>query len=108
MLEILDNRLYQKINGARRSLFESLGRPALLPLPECRYEFAQWKKARVNIDYHSMRSATTTASRHPGTPGCGCADHPPRGRSASRREADRGARAEPSSGRLHQRGDPPA
>ena len=37
---------------SRRSLFEQLDRPALRPLPAERYVFAQWKKARVNIDYH--------------------------------------------------------
>jgi len=29
-----------------------LDRPALKPLPGRRYEFAEWKKAGVNIDYH--------------------------------------------------------
>jgi transposase len=52
LLELLNDRRFQKIEGTRRSLFESLDRPALLPLPERRYEYAQWKKARVNIDYH--------------------------------------------------------
>ena len=36
----------------RRSLFEDLDRPALKPLPAERYEYAEWRKARVNIDYH--------------------------------------------------------
>ena len=48
----LNGRQFKKLEGSRRSLFETLERPALLPLPENRYEFAQWKKARVNIDYH--------------------------------------------------------
>ena len=34
------------------SWFEKLEKPALLPLPQTRYEFAEWKKLRVNIDYH--------------------------------------------------------
>lgn len=34
------------------SWFTKLEQTALLPLPAQRYEFAQWKKARVNIDYH--------------------------------------------------------
>lgn len=42
----------QKLDGSRPSLFEELDRPALRPLPAQRYEFAEWKKARVNIDYH--------------------------------------------------------
>ena len=52
LLVDLNNRPFQKLDGCRRSLFETLDRPALLPLPATRYEYAQWKKARVNIDYH--------------------------------------------------------
>lgn len=42
----------QKIGKSRRDLFEVIDRPALKPLPALAYEFAQWKQARVNIDYH--------------------------------------------------------
>ena len=52
LLERLNNRPFRKLPGSRRSLFEQLDRPALRPLPPERYVFAQWKKARVNIDYH--------------------------------------------------------
>jgi len=52
LLELLNDRPFQKLDGTRRSLFETLERPALRPLPETAYEFARWKKARVNIDYH--------------------------------------------------------
>jgi transposase len=52
LLDLLNDRPFQKLEGSRRSLFETLDRPALLPLPEQRYDFARWKKARVNIDYH--------------------------------------------------------
>jgi transposase len=52
LLDLLNDRPFQKLEGTRRSLFESLDRPALGPLPEAPYEFARWKKARVNIDYH--------------------------------------------------------
>ena len=38
--------------GSRASLFEELDRPALRPLPATPYEYATWKKAKVNIDYH--------------------------------------------------------
>jgi transposase len=42
-----------KITGvSRRALFEQLDRPALKPLPRDRYELAEWKPCRVNIDYH--------------------------------------------------------
>jgi len=51
-LEKLNSRPFQKLEGTRRSLFESIDKPALKPLPAARYEFAEWKKAGVNIDYH--------------------------------------------------------
>jgi transposase len=33
-------------------LFDQLDRPALRPLPATRYQFAVWRTAKVNIDYH--------------------------------------------------------
>lgn len=52
LLEDLNNRPFQKMPGSRRGMFESLDAPALKPLPKVAYEFAQWKKATVPIDYH--------------------------------------------------------
>ena len=52
LLDALNDRPFQKLDGTRRSLFESVERPALKPLPTTRYEYADWRKARVNIDYH--------------------------------------------------------
>jgi transposase len=43
---------FQKLNGSRRSLFEALDKPLLKPLPGQPYEYAEWLKVRVNIDYH--------------------------------------------------------
>lgn len=51
-LEWLNQRPFRKFPGSRRELFEELDRPALRPLPERPYEFATWKTAKVNIDYH--------------------------------------------------------
>ena len=48
----LNSRKFQKMDTTRRELFESLDKPALKPLPSRPYEYAEWKKARVNIDYH--------------------------------------------------------
>jgi transposase len=48
----LNERPFQKIEGSRRSVFETLERPALKPLPATPYEYAEWKKAKVNIDHH--------------------------------------------------------
>lgn len=51
-LNELNNKPFQKMEGSRKILFETIDKPALKPLPEQPYEFALWKKARVNIDYH--------------------------------------------------------
>jgi transposase len=52
LLDGLNGRPMQKVGKSRRELWEALDRPALRPLPACRYELAQWKLCRVNIDYH--------------------------------------------------------
>jgi transposase len=51
-LEILNQREMKMVGKSRDQLFEELDKPALRPLPEKPYEFAVWKKVRVNIDYH--------------------------------------------------------
>ncbi|MCL4469340.1 MAG: IS21 family transposase [Deltaproteobacteria bacterium] len=43
---------FKKLDGTRASFFERIDKPALRPLPIEAYEYAEWKKARVNIDYH--------------------------------------------------------
>lgn len=48
----LNARLMRKLKKSRQQLFEELDKPALQPLPERGYELAQWKMAKVNIDYH--------------------------------------------------------
>jgi len=52
LLERLNARAFKKLPGSREELFEQLDRPALRPLPTQPYAFAEWKKVRVNIDYH--------------------------------------------------------
>lgn len=52
LVEWVNARPFKKIDGSRRSLFEEFDRPALRPLPLTRYEFATWRRAKVNIDYH--------------------------------------------------------
>jgi transposase len=52
VLDKLNQRKFQKLDVSRRELFEQLDRPAMRPLPAKRYEYGQWKKAKVNIDYH--------------------------------------------------------
>jgi transposase len=52
LLDELNTRRMEHLGRSRRELFEMLDQPALKPPPELPYEFATWKKARVNIDYH--------------------------------------------------------
>jgi transposase len=52
LLEQLNRRPFRKLPGTRRTLFETLDQPALGPLPTTPYVFAEWKRARANIDYH--------------------------------------------------------
>jgi transposase len=52
LLEELNDRGFAKLDGCRRSLFETIDRPAMKPLPPLPYEVAHWKSALVNIDYH--------------------------------------------------------
>jgi len=59
LLEDLNGRPLQKLGVSRRELWERLDRPALQRLPETRFELAQWKLCRVNIDYH------VEVERHP-------------------------------------------
>jgi len=50
LLEKLNDAPFQKMEGSRRTLYETVEKAGLKPVPP--QEFAQWKKARVNIDYH--------------------------------------------------------
>ena len=52
LLVDLNLKPFQKLPGSRQSMFEMIDKPALKSLPQHPYEFAEWKKARVNVDYH--------------------------------------------------------
>ena len=52
LLHALNARAFKKLPGSRLSVFESVDKPALKPLPTTSYEYAEWKKVRVHIDYH--------------------------------------------------------
>jgi len=51
-LEEYNGRKLQKLDVTRRQLFESLDLPALKPLPLRRFEYFDWKRPTVQIDYH--------------------------------------------------------
>jgi transposase len=48
----LNDRPFQKLSGSRRTLFETLDKPALRALPQARFELGEWRKARVHPDGH--------------------------------------------------------
>ena len=52
LLERLNSRALRKLKKSRRELFELFDQPNALALPEKPYEYAEWKLATVNIDYH--------------------------------------------------------
>lgn len=52
LLDDLNDRAFKRLPGTRRSQFAALDKPALQPLPADPYEYAEWRKARVGIDYH--------------------------------------------------------
>ena len=52
LLVDLNSRPFQKLPGARQSMFEELDKPALKPLPSQPYTYAEWKKVKPGPDYH--------------------------------------------------------
>ena len=53
LLTRLNDHPFKKLPGCRRDVFERMERPVLKPLPEQRYELAEWKwSLGVNVDYH--------------------------------------------------------
>lgn len=52
LLTRINARPFRHLPGSRQSLFETLERPALSALPDAPFEYAEWKKVRVHIDYH--------------------------------------------------------
>lgn len=52
LLEKLNNRTMRHLKKSRRELYLTLDQPKLKALPLVRYEFAEWKRVKVNINYH--------------------------------------------------------
>ena len=52
LLHAMNRRPFKKLPGTRLSQFEILDRPAMRPLPATRYEYADWARVRVQINYH--------------------------------------------------------
>lgn len=52
LVDQLNDRPMRGWGTTRRALYEQLDRPALRELPPTPYEYATWKRCRVNLDYH--------------------------------------------------------
>jgi transposase len=52
LLTEFNKRIMKKFQKSRRELFELLDKPHALKLPDSHYEFAEWKKAKVQFNYH--------------------------------------------------------
>jgi len=52
VMQRMNERPMRKIGVSRRQLFERIERAALKDLPAEDWEFAEWRRARVNLDYH--------------------------------------------------------
>lgn len=48
----LNHRTMKDYGLSRREMFEKVDEPELKPLPSQPFEFAEWRQARVNLDYH--------------------------------------------------------
>lgn len=51
-LSALNQRIMRDYQQTRQERFELVDKPALKPLPSQPFEFATWKQAKVNLDYH--------------------------------------------------------
>jgi len=52
VMQRMNERPMRKLGVSRRELFEKIERDALNRLPDDEWEFAEWRRARVNLDYH--------------------------------------------------------
>lgn len=52
LLNELNQKAFQKLQGSRQSQFDEFEKSTLRPLPLTRYMFADWKKVRAGADYH--------------------------------------------------------
>jgi transposase len=51
-VERMNSREMRRLGMSRRQLFEAIERPVMQALPDNDFEFAEWRLARVGIDYH--------------------------------------------------------
>jgi transposase len=51
-VERMNSREMRRLGMSRRQLFEAIERPVMQVLPDHDFEYAEWRLARVGIDYH--------------------------------------------------------
>jgi hypothetical protein len=51
VMQRMKDRPMRNLGLSRRELFETIERDALVALPADDWEFAEWRRARVNLDY---------------------------------------------------------
>jgi transposase len=52
LLEDLNNKPMKKLNTTRRKLYEEIEKPTLKPLPLMPYQYCDWQKVKLGLDYH--------------------------------------------------------
>ena len=52
LLKEVNNKPFKQLKGTRQQWFDSIDRPALLPLPKQSYQYTDITAVKVNIDYH--------------------------------------------------------
>jgi transposase len=52
LLERLNNKPMRQMKKSRREVFDEVEKATLRPLPAVRFTMSEWKKVKVNIDYH--------------------------------------------------------
>ena len=65
VMVLMNTRPMRRLGVSRQELFESVERAALRSLPASEYEYAEWRKARVNIDYHVEADTFFYSVPHP-------------------------------------------
>ncbi|MFC1910685.1 hypothetical protein ACFLXC_05315 [Chloroflexota bacterium] len=51
-MERLNIHIMRQVKKSRRELFEAINQPNALPLNPRPYEYADWYKAKVQLNYH--------------------------------------------------------
>ncbi len=52
LLGEINRRIMRHLGASRQELYEQVDRPALQPLPAEPYQYAEWRRCRVGLDYH--------------------------------------------------------